>query len=120
MRGVASGYLPLRSFEPKRPGAEHWMSEIALFRQIIDETDQADHRFVPENCRICDSRNGFWKVAGYRLYCLDGASRVASAEWIDADDDSIAVNLARLRFDGYECEVWQGRRLVAKLDFRSG
>ena len=59
-------------------------------------------------------------MAGYRLYCLDGASKVASAEWIEADDDSIAVNAARERLAGYECEVWQGRRLVARLDFRGG
>ena len=59
-------------------------------------------------------------MAGYRLYCLDGASKVASAEWIEADDDSIAINAARERLEGYECEVWQGRRLVARLDFRTG
>lgn len=57
-------------------------------------------------------------MADYRLYCLDGASKVASAEWIDADDDSAAIAVARERFDGYECEVWQGKRLIARLDFR--
>jgi len=57
-------------------------------------------------------------VAGYRLYCLDGVSRVASGEWIDADGDMAAIEAARDRFDGYECELWQGKRLVARLDFR--
>jgi hypothetical protein len=57
-------------------------------------------------------------VAGYRLYCLDGVSKVASGEWIDADDDTGAIGIANDRFDGYECELWQGKRLVARLDFR--
>jgi hypothetical protein len=57
-------------------------------------------------------------VAGYRLYGLDGAEKVASAEWIEADDDEAATGIARNRHDGNLCEVWQGRRLVARLDFR--
>jgi len=59
-----------------------------------------------------------FRTVGYRLYCLDGASKVASADWIDADDDEGAIEAARERHDGYECEVWQGRRLVARLDLR--
>jgi len=59
-------------------------------------------------------------LAGYRLYCLDGVNKVASAEWIEADDDEAAVEAARLKFDGSECEVWQGRRLVARVDLRAG
>lgn len=55
---------------------------------------------------------------GYRLYCLDGANKVASADWIDADDDEGAIEAAKERLDGHECEVWQGSRLVARLDFR--
>lgn len=58
-------------------------------------------------------------MAGYRLYRLDGASKVASAEWIDVDDDPAAIAVARERNDGYECELWQGRRLVARLDCRA-
>jgi len=57
-------------------------------------------------------------VAEYRLYCLDGANKVASAEWIDADDDDAAVEVARGMHDGHECELWQGKRLVARLDLR--
>jgi hypothetical protein len=56
---------------------------------------------------------------GYRLYCLDGANKVASADWFDADDDEAAIEAAKDRLDGHECEVWQGLRLVAKLDFRN-
>lgn len=58
---------------------------------------------------------GFGRVASYRLYGLDGVRKVASAEWIEADDDRAAIEAARDRFDGGDCEVWQGRRLVARL-----
>ena len=57
-------------------------------------------------------------MAGYRLYCLDGARKVASADWIDADDDRAAIAMAEERHEGYECELWQGPRLVARLDLR--
>lgn len=57
-------------------------------------------------------------MTGYRLYCLDGANKVASAEWIDADDDEAAIEVAKDRTDGQECEVWQGARLVARLPRR--
>ena len=61
---------------------------------------------------------GFATVADYRLYCLDGANKVASAEWIEADDDYAAIKVAKEMHDGRECEVWQGRRLIARLDLR--
>jgi hypothetical protein len=61
---------------------------------------------------------GFATVAGYRLYCLDGANKVASAEWIEADDDYAAIEVAKNMHDGRECELWQGRRLIARLDLR--
>jgi hypothetical protein len=57
-------------------------------------------------------------MAEYRLYCLDGANKVASAEWIEADDDADAIDKAKRAQSGYECELWQGKRLVARLDFR--
>jgi hypothetical protein len=57
-------------------------------------------------------------VATYRLYCLDGLSKVASGEWIEADDDQAAIAVAKDTHDGFECELWQGKRLVARLDLR--
>jgi hypothetical protein len=57
-------------------------------------------------------------VTAYRLYCLDGANKVASAEWIEADDDDAAIEVARETHDGYVAEVWQGRRFVARVDGR--
>ena len=54
-------------------------------------------------------------MASYRLYCLDGVNRVASGEWIEADDDRSAVEAARKIFDDRDCEIWQGLRLVARI-----
>jgi hypothetical protein len=57
-------------------------------------------------------------VTDYRLYGLDGVNKVASGEWIDAEDDDKAIEIARNRMDGHDCELWQGRRLVARLEHR--
>ena len=57
-------------------------------------------------------------MTAYRLYCLDGANKVASAEWIDADDDKAAIEVAKDMMDGQECEIWQGARLVVRLPRR--
>jgi hypothetical protein len=57
-------------------------------------------------------------VGHYRVYCLDGADKVASAEWIDADDDEAAIEAVKETHQGDLCELWQGRRHVARLDLR--
>ena len=57
-------------------------------------------------------------MASYRLYGLDGVSKVASGEWIEADSDEAAIEAARKTMDGHDCELWQGRRLVARLPKR--
>ena len=57
-------------------------------------------------------------MANYRIYCLDGANKVASAEWIEADTDEGAIATAKDTHDGKQCELWQGRRLIARLDMR--
>lgn len=54
-------------------------------------------------------------MVGYRLYGLDGVDKVASAEWIEADDDDTAIEVAKDRMDGHDCELWQGKRLVARI-----
>ena len=61
---------------------------------------------------------GLHAVAAYRLYCLDGVRNVSSGEWIEADDDQAAIEVAKQTHDGYECELWQGTRLVVHLDLR--
>jgi hypothetical protein len=70
------------------------------------------------NAALAAARIRVWKLADYRLYDLDGVNKVASAEWIEADADQAAIEVATEKFDGRICEVWQGRRLVAKLDLR--
>ena len=60
------------------------------------------------------------QVPSYRLYGLDGVNKVASGEWVEADDDDEAIEAARQKFDGGLCEVWQGRRLVARFEHKRG
>jgi hypothetical protein len=66
------------------------------------------------------SIDGFGSVADYRLYGLDGVNKVASGEWFEADDDETAIELARQMMDGHDCELWQGRRFVARVERGSG
>lgn len=54
-------------------------------------------------------------VETYRLYCLDGVGKVASAEWIEALDDQAATEIANRLRRGRACELWQSSRLVARL-----
>ena len=54
-------------------------------------------------------------MATYRLYCLDGMRMVASGEWIEAEDDGRAIELAKTLVDGKPCELWLGRRLVTRI-----
>ncbi|HEX8842822.1 MAG TPA: hypothetical protein VF757_11055 [Sphingomicrobium sp.] len=57
-------------------------------------------------------------MADYRLYGLDGVNKVASGEWFEAEDDQAAIEAAKEMMDGVDCELWQGRRLVARLEHR--
>ena len=82
------------------------------------ETESQQSRFGGRNVAPATHEFEFGRVAGYRLYGLDGVNKVASADWIDADDDEIAIEAAKEIYDGRECELWHGRRLVARLNFR--
>jgi hypothetical protein len=55
-------------------------------------------------------------VASYRLYGLDGVTKVASGEWFEADTDADAIEAAKTMMDGHDCELWQGPRLVARIE----
>ncbi len=59
-------------------------------------------------------------VTTYRLYCLDGVGKVATAEWVEADDDEAALCIADSMREGRACELWQGSRLVARLGGSGG
>jgi hypothetical protein len=55
-------------------------------------------------------------VEGYRLYRLDGVAKVASAEWIEADDDQAAIEVAKNMMDGHAWELWHSARLIQRKD----
>ena len=59
-------------------------------------------------------------MPAYRVYCLDGAGKVWAAEWIEAADDSAALESARQFKDAVHCEVWRGQRLVGRVEPRTG
>ena len=59
-------------------------------------------------------------MTGYRLYSLDGASKVASAQWIEAADDQAAIEVAKNMMDGHDCELWSRSRLIARLPRKTG
>ena len=54
----------------------------------------------------------------YRYYCLDGTGHLHSAEWFKAENDEDAVAQIEAKHPDGTCEIWQGRRLVAKLSPR--
>jgi hypothetical protein len=54
----------------------------------------------------------------YRLYRLDGAGRISSAEWVEAADDEEARSIARRDPACPRYELWQGPRLVGRVDAR--
>ena len=54
-------------------------------------------------------------MPAYRLYYLDGAGKFTAAEWIQADGDESAVDAAHALNKSVKCELWQGRRLVARI-----
>ena len=64
---------------------------------------------------IADPR-GVSVLGAYRLYRLDGAGKITSAEWIEAADDADAARQARRRADGGSCEVWDRNRLIARVE----
>ena len=54
----------------------------------------------------------------YRIYCFDGVHKVLTSDLIEASTDEEAIAAAEKAGFGSQCEVWQGRRLVAELGER--
>jgi hypothetical protein len=52
-------------------------------------------------------------VTSYRLYRLDGAGKIVSADWLEAEADEEALRLARERVDGAGFELWDRKRLIS-------
>ena len=55
------------------------------------------------------------RMPSYRLYFLDGASKVSSAEWIEAADQAAAIERASERCATHRGELWQGNKRIATL-----
>lgn len=52
----------------------------------------------------------------YRLYHLDGSGRISAAEWIEAAGEDEAIGIARSLRKSPLCEIWQGDRLIARIE----
>jgi hypothetical protein len=53
-------------------------------------------------------------VPAYRLYRLDGAGKIDTADWIEASDEELAISRARERLPRGGFELWHGRKLVCR------
>ena len=65
---------------------------------------------------LLSPHRGVCVVPSYRLYRIDGAGSITSAEWLDAADDDEATRLAREQMPQGVAEIWQRNRLVARLE----
>jgi hypothetical protein len=54
-------------------------------------------------------------LPNFRLYRLDGAGKIATADWLAADDDAHAEQLARELNEPNTLEIWNRNRLVARI-----
>ena len=54
-------------------------------------------------------------MSDYSIYCLDEAGKIASAELFGADDDKDAITLLHAQKRLVDCELWQGKRLVGRV-----
>jgi hypothetical protein len=54
----------------------------------------------------------------YRYYCLDSNGHLHSAEWFEAESDGGAIAQIEVAHPDALCEIWEGPRLVAKLEPR--
>lgn len=52
----------------------------------------------------------------YRVYCFDGREMTLTGELIEAASDADAIAIAQQQDLGSMCEIWEGKRLVAKLE----
>lgn len=52
----------------------------------------------------------------YRLYCFDVARKAVSADFLHASSDEEAMAHAQANCAALKCEIWDGERLVGRLD----
>ncbi len=55
-------------------------------------------------------------MPAYRLYRLDGAGKIISADWLDADGDEHAREQAQAQADGGRFELWERNRLISRFE----
>lgn len=51
----------------------------------------------------------------YRYYCLDSSGQLHNAITFQAENDQAAIALIEAKHPEDKCEIWQGKRLVAKV-----
>ena len=56
----------------------------------------------------------------YRVYCLDGTGKIATAEWLEAEDDANALAQVRELNRPLRCELWERERFVGSVDPADG
>ena len=54
-------------------------------------------------------------MANYRLYHIDGAGKIETAEWLGATTDDEAIDQARAQEVHSSIEVWDRHRLVVRI-----
>ena len=52
----------------------------------------------------------------YRIYTMDPVRHIVAADWLEASGDADAIARARALGFGAKGEIWDGDRLVAKLE----
>ena len=59
---------------------------------------------------------GVPRLPNYRLYRLDGAGKITTAEWVEADGDDDGLEKARARCKIGAFELWDRNRLVGRSE----
>ncbi len=59
-------------------------------------------------------------MTNYRVYCFDGASKIVTADWLEAVNDAEALHTARKMHDSFRIEVWDRERLAGRYQRRLG
>jgi hypothetical protein len=52
----------------------------------------------------------------YRIYCFDAALKMLNTDMIEAASDEAVITHAETAGFGSKCEIWDGQRLVARLE----
>ena len=54
-------------------------------------------------------------MANFRLYRLDGAGKIGTAEWLEADDEDHALELVRELNAETTIEIWNRNKLIGRV-----